>query len=673
MKLRIIESKQELQAKYGKWLTPLEFDKVYNQIPENLKGYGDWIFQHITREEEPERHLDISKQISALQSFVKYKDRLETKDINKYLTTDDLEQAIEFAKEKGSKKEKTYNATVVYENNKVKVLIPLTHEASRHYGTGTKWCTATASSQHFNDYKKKGKLFYILPKDSRDKYAIFSAYILDPNADPNIRAFDKIDEAVPPADIIRWFDLPKELFTTHLEIDYGTKEGIEKFCEIIGLSSWTEVNSYKIRDNLVVDTNGTVDLSEKKLSKIPVKFGEVTGSFICHSNLLTSLEGSPDIVDKIFNCSNNPYLTSLKGSPEKIGGSFDCRNNPKLASLEGGPKIVDIIDCSENKSLTSLKGAPEEVYNDFDCYKNPKLVSLEGCPESVSGGFNCYDNANLVSLKGGPREVGGRCDFAKNPKLESLEGAPEKVGGNFGCEDDPKLTSLKGGPKKVGGGYYCNSNNLTSLEGMPKILGKRFTCYKNPKLPKSEIAKAVEKYGTARVESDSIFESIKKMKFRIVESFLDNAHFEGDTYVIYKNPTTAELDNPNESKENRGLIDAETGDLYIEAKIIDEREQDYSKHSRMIHDNLLQILQKRHGLFGNVASYWDWHEESIEDILMVHRVRKYYIFVLAESYGSGSGEWINDHESRMKVKNIFASAKRKNPSLDFKFGMGWND
>lgn len=162
------------------------------------------------------------------------------------------------------------------------------------------------------------------------------------------------------------------------------------------------------------------------------------------------------------------------------------------------------------------------------------------------------------------------------------------------------------------------------------------------------------------------------MKFRIVESFLDNVKFDGEPYVIYKNPSIHELDNPNESKGNRGLIDSETGDLYIEAKMIDKRAPDYSKYSGMIHDNLLATLQKRHGLFGNVEGYWEWNEESIKNILMVHRVKNSHTFVLAESYEPG--DWINDHESRMMIKNIFTMAKQKNPYLEFNFKvMGWND
>ena len=48
---------------------------------------------------------------------------------------------------------------------------------------------------------------------------------------------------------------------------------------------------------------------------------KVSGTFLCWSNKLTSLEGAPNEVGGDFNCCNNKLIT-LKGKPEKIGGEF---------------------------------------------------------------------------------------------------------------------------------------------------------------------------------------------------------------------------------------------------------------------------------------------------------------------------------------------------------------
>ena len=96
------------------------------------------------------------------------------------------------------------------------------------------------------------------------------------------------------------------------------------------------------------DVEGTVDLSELHLTKLPMKFGKINGNFYCFANNLTTLDGAPTEVKLDFYCSYN-NLTTLKGCPIYVGGKFSCKNN-KLTSLEGAPKTVigDFL-CFENK------------------------------------------------------------------------------------------------------------------------------------------------------------------------------------------------------------------------------------------------------------------------------------------------------------------------------------
>ena len=102
---------------------------------------------------------------------------------------------------------------------------------------------------------------------------------------------------------------------------------------------------------------------------------EVTGDFSCsYNNLLTSLEGGPELVGKSFYCNFNS-LTSLEGAPELVGKSFNCSDN-NLTSLEGSPKIGKDFDCSNNL-LTSLKGGPESVGGSFYCSVNINDLIIE--------------------------------------------------------------------------------------------------------------------------------------------------------------------------------------------------------------------------------------------------------------------------------------------------------
>ena len=56
-----------------------------------------------------------------------------------------------------------------------------------------------------------------------------------------------------------------------------------------------DIENYTINDDLTIDVDGDgdVNLNNKKLEKIPVKFKSIGGYFDCYNNKLTSLKGSP--------------------------------------------------------------------------------------------------------------------------------------------------------------------------------------------------------------------------------------------------------------------------------------------------------------------------------------------------------------------------------------------
>jgi hypothetical protein len=93
----------------------------------------------------------------------------------------------------------------------------------------------------------------------------------------------------------------------------------------------------------VVNVAGNVNLrNNKKLTKLPVKFGTVGGYFYCHDNAVSSLKGAPSSVGGSVDFWHN-QLNSLKGAPSSIGGDLDFHENP-LTSLEGVHKIIKRIN-----------------------------------------------------------------------------------------------------------------------------------------------------------------------------------------------------------------------------------------------------------------------------------------------------------------------------------------
>jgi hypothetical protein len=192
-----------------------------------------------------------------------------------------------------------------------------------------------------------------------------------------------------------------KLFESMTEIE------VAKICKKYDIENWT------LNSSGLVDVDGDVNLAYQGLSKLPLKFGRVTGNFWCYSNQLTSLEGCPTEIRGDFLCQYN-LLTSLEGCPTQIGGDFSCHRN-QLTTLEGCPtEIGGAFWCFYNQ-LTSLEGCPTEIGGSFLCYYN-QLTSLEGCPIEIGGDFLCSYN-QLTSLKGAPEYIEGKVDFMPNGNL----------------------------------------------------------------------------------------------------------------------------------------------------------------------------------------------------------------------------------------------------------------
>jgi hypothetical protein len=178
-----------------------------------------------------------------------------------------------------------------------------------------------------------------------------------------------------------------------------SKEDIDSICKKFG------IRNYTINEDSTVDVDWDVNLYDKGLTKIPLKFGEVSGYFSCGDNQLISLEGSPLSVGGYFNCISN-QLKSLEGSPLSVGGGFYCSYN-KLKSLDGiSGRISGGIYCYSNQ-LRDVKGVKDGWLGEFSVYRNPvheifKLFPYEKWDEVIEI-LNEYevirDNGNLIILQ----------------------------------------------------------------------------------------------------------------------------------------------------------------------------------------------------------------------------------------------------------------------------------
>ena len=163
------------------------------------------------------------------------------------------------------------------------------------------------------------------------------------------------------------------------------------------------ITNYSINPDGSIDVYGDVDLCNKKLTKLPLTFNKVSGSFECDHNNLTSLKGCPKWVDGFFMCEYN-QLTSLEFSPEYVDGDFYCTNND-LIDLVGSPKEVGgYFNCRGNKRLNNPNGCPEKIGKEFRCFNTPLSSIFNKVDQHFLHAFNFYrvikdDTVNLKRLK----------------------------------------------------------------------------------------------------------------------------------------------------------------------------------------------------------------------------------------------------------------------------------
>ncbi len=159
--------------------------------------------------------------------------------------------------------------------------------------------------------------------------------------------------------------------------------------EIRDICKEYKIKNYTINPDGSIDVDGDVLLYNKGLTKLPLRFNNVSGYLNCCYNKLTTLEGSPNYVGTYFYCNNN-QLTTLEGSPNYVGTYFICCYN-ELTSLVGSPNEVGVnFNCSFNK-LTSLEYSPERVGGSFYCSNN-KIISLKGSPIIIDSNLELIDN-----------------------------------------------------------------------------------------------------------------------------------------------------------------------------------------------------------------------------------------------------------------------------------------
>ena len=144
---------------------------------------------------------------------------------------------------------------------------------------------------------------------------------------------------------------------------FKKKETDPKKIEIIKLCKEYNITKYTINDDYSIDVDGHVDLANKNLTKIPIRFNKVTGYFSCVGNQLVDLENAPRRVERNFMCQHQYQgsFISLKGAPDYVGFRFDFNDNENLKDFTDFPTYVGVTIDAKSTGLYSFDCIPVSV------------------------------------------------------------------------------------------------------------------------------------------------------------------------------------------------------------------------------------------------------------------------------------------------------------------------
>ena len=283
------------------------WEKYYNTIPheqfldiiaadptsdvekDKMGKYSKWLLNLYKR--KTMQLEDLYKAEEYLETFEKYINRIQNKDINKYRSLADLYNVIrgfidsdEPTSRNDAIRRIKKDAKKVFEDDTWLVVVPETEEAACYYGKNTQWCTAAEKSRNmFDSYNNSGNLYININKKTNEKYQFHFE---------NEEFKDETDEDILPDDVgispdtgifnfykkkgydipeptIRWaikngdFDLLQDLlwydektqateddFYSAIDVNYSMADTIFWNIDVNNLSRWAAETYLEYFDNL---------------------------------------------------------------------------------------------------------------------------------------------------------------------------------------------------------------------------------------------------------------------------------------------------------------------------------------------------------------------------------------------------------------------------------------
>lgn len=266
------ESEQRFNKDVLDWIIPA----LENTDPTPNKKYTQWLARNYIRGNT--KLEDVTSTVAeALHKFdlLSRRKKLtpEYSDINKYSSFGNFLDVMDQFELPVDQEVSRGQAKVVYEDDKVKVIVPEDQDAACYYGRGTRWCTAATKAQnYFNHYNRQGPMYILLPKNPKwegEKYQLHfpSEQWMDENDEPVDLAELVFDRFPGVSDFIKQ-NVPEAksliIFADDGILDKAVDEVwdlVQEYIDIMVLDWQDNDDSYHqfLLDDGIVDDEGNID------------------------------------------------------------------------------------------------------------------------------------------------------------------------------------------------------------------------------------------------------------------------------------------------------------------------------------------------------------------------------------------------------------------------------
>jgi len=376
---------------YTNWLVKQWVGLAQEADKEYAYGSPDWgvaleRLQRLFMEDLYKTTEDLEK-FNYLKKTKRYKGQ---KDIGQIKTISDLYDNVKDYKISKDELTKTKaerlrdDVEKVYEDDKWRILVPKSKEASCHYGGGdTRWCTASKSSNYYDHYNKQGPLYMMMykedagksPSENRSHQFHFESNSFYNAEDRSIELgpfFATYPELKP------FF---KEKFAKFLNKDFGKQvqlrypnDTMSKYIAIYGFDEFFEALPDTL-ERLDVEVSNSRNTSSDKTPafRLPDDISRFKNLEMLHiEGMLSEL---PDEISKLtdlqfISIPNNPNLTHI---PESIADLpnlqvLNVKNNNKMIIPH---KIMTKVACGD---LVLIKTQADQSFGIGECGNGDKVV-----------------------------------------------------------------------------------------------------------------------------------------------------------------------------------------------------------------------------------------------------------------------------------------------------------